>query len=210
MASKSDLWKKMFGGSESSETKDSRSSKRIAMSVDDPSFKELAEKVEVALRLASIATAKNRESEALLCSSIPIKKEGELNNAMNTAHQEYLAKTKGKKGHGLGGGDTFRFGALMIACSMSDKLDTESKTKINDYIAQFVPESTQAKRVVRGCKTEVMHSSDTVSKLSIPGDPALEYLLVDCVQKIESEQQWFGPRPAGYLEQEAQKLLGNR
>ena len=174
-------------------------------------MKELAEKVEVALRLASIATAKNRESEAMLCSSIPIKKEGELNSAMNTAHQDYLSKVKGKKGHGLGGGDTLRFGALMIACSMSDKLDTGLKTKVNDYIAQFAPESTQAKRVIRLCKTEVMHSSETVRfKLSIPGDPAFEYLLVDCIQKIESEQQWFGLRPAGYLEQEARKLLGNK
>jgi hypothetical protein len=198
--------------SSESESKDQRASTKVAMTADDPSLKELEQKVDVALRLASIATNKNREHQALLCSRIPIQKEGELNNAMNTAHQDYLKRTKGNKGHGLGGSDTFRFGALMIACSVSDnKLDAESKQIITADIAKLVPESTWAKRVIRGCQTEVMHSSETVRlKLSIPSDPALEFFLFDCIQKIESEQQWYGPRPAGYLEQEAQKLLGNK
>jgi hypothetical protein len=94
---------------------------------------------------------------------------------------------------------------------LSDKLDADAKQKIAADLAKFVPESTEAKRVIRGCKTEVMHNSDTVRlKLSIPSDPQFEFFLVDCVQKIESVQQWFGARPAGYLEQEAQKFLGNK
>tara|TARA_B110000196_G_C21073772_1_gene628868 strand:- start:69 stop:743 length:675 start_codon:yes stop_codon:yes gene_type:complete len=208
--SQSDVWKKMFGSeSNTSHATDARASKRFAMSADDPSLKDLSTKVDMALRLASIATSKNREQEALTVSSLPLKKEGLLNSAMNVAHQDYLKRTKSNKGHGLGDGSTFRFGALLIA--LAEKVEGEQQQRLMTYIATYVPTSTQAKREIRMCKTEVMHSSETVRfKLSIPSDFQCECFVVDCVQKVESAVQWFGPRPAGFLEQEAQKLLGNK
>ena len=105
---------------------DNRSSKKIAISVDDPSLKDLATKVDYALRLATIATNKNRETEAVICSSVPIKKESHINTTLSAAHNEYLKKTKGNKGHGLGDGSTYRFGALILALASSGALDVPS------------------------------------------------------------------------------------
>jgi hypothetical protein len=212
MATSSADWQRMFGAEapKPGSAVDGRASKRMAVSVDDPSLQDLSQKVELALKMAVIATNKSRETEAILCSSIPIKKDGPLNAAMSTAHAEYLKKTKGNKGHGLGDGSTFRFGALMIAIC-GDKIECPEKETIKSTMSKFDPNACLCKRTVRLCKTEVMHDSASVRfKLSIPASYELECCVIDCIQKIESAVQWFGPRPAGYLEQEAQKLLGSK
>ena len=100
---------------------------------------------------------------------------------------------------------------MLLALATSDSIDDASKAALRDRAKAFVPNDLGSLRQIRMCKTEVMHSSETVRfKLSIPSDPNLENQLVDLIMKVESCKQWIGPRPAGYLEQEAQKLLGNK
>ena len=43
--------------------------------------------------------------------------------------------------------------------------------------------------------------------MSIPGDFTLEWQIIDAIETIDSATQWIGPRPAGFLEAEAQKVL---
>jgi len=38
----------------------------------------------------------------------------------------------------------------------------------------------------------------------------VECVIIDAIEKLESTTQWVGPRPAGYLEQEAQKALAEQ
>ena len=44
-------------------------------------------------------------------------------------------------------------------------------------------------------------------KLAIPSDFKLECAVLDCIAKLESVQPWIGPRPAGFLEKQAQEAL---
>ena len=207
MSAGSEAWKKLFGTSDApTQSADSRASKRIAVNAD-ASIKIVQERADAALRLATIATQKLREHEAVLCSSIAIKKSGMLGQSIQAAHAEYLKHAKGKKGHGLGDGSTFRFGAVLL--TLASALESEElKAKFLTHVESYDPKGRVFLRAVKLCKTEVMHSSETVRfKLSIPSDVSLENLVIDGIEKLESAVQWVGPRPAGYLEQEAQKML---
>lgn len=197
----------MFGAPPAAASSDSRASKRIAVS-SDASVSMCNKKVDLALRMAVIATQKLREVEALTCSSIPITKAGKLNTHMMGAQSEYLKKAKGNKGHGLGDGSTYRFGALLIAIEECLP-DGEAKAAIQDMITKYDPNSRVCVRFVRMCKTEVMHNSEQVRfKISIPSDHSIENQIIDAIESVEANsKQWVGPRPAGYLEIEGQKSL---
>ena len=59
------------------------------------------------------------------------------------------------------------------------------------------------------CETEVMHDSTSLRfKLAIPANQVVQNSIVDWICKVEDATKWVGPRPSGYLEQEAQKVLG--
>ena len=95
-------------------------------------------------------------------------------------------------------------------CLAKNLDDSELKKKFEIAVTGFTPNNRIALRQIKLCKTEVMHSSDVVRfKISIPSDTALEDSIIDGIEKLENTKQWIGPRPAGYLEAEAQKLINN-
>ena len=56
----------------------------------------------------------------------------------------------------------------------------------------------------------MLHSSVVLRfKLSIPSDVQLENAIIDTLTLSEKGTQWIGPRPAGYLELEAQTILAD-
>ena len=102
----SDAWKKLFG-SEPVEAKanDRRVRPNAATSSgENTSPRAVQDTAELALRLATIVTQKQREDESMLVSAVPIKKSNLVFQAMTAAHAEYLKLAKGRKGHGLGDG----------------------------------------------------------------------------------------------------------
>ena len=145
----------------------------------------------------------------MLCSAMPIKKNGPANAAMAAAHTEHIKLAKGNKGHGLGDGSTFRMGALLINLSQTVE-DGNLKKYLMEAVAKFDPKSKITLRAVKLCKTEVMHSSDVLRfKLSIPSDVHLENSIIDALTLSEKGIQWIGPRPSGYLEPAAQTILAD-
>ena len=200
-------WGKLFGESSSS-TVAAPSAKRVAVVASDATLKQIQQRADVALKLATIVTQKQRDDEAALSSSLPLKRASQLFQAMGIAHAEYLKLAKGNKGHGLGDGSTFRFAALLVVLAESDKVSKNDKIKFTKALEAFDPKARSSLRAIKWCKTEGMYASDTVRfKLSIPSDTVMENAVVDAMEAIEGSTQWIGPRPAGYLEAEAQKIL---
>ena len=205
----SDAWKKLFG-SEPVEAKanDRRVRPNTATgSGENTSLRAVQDTAELALRLATIVTQKQREDESMLVSAVPIKKSNLVFQAMTAAHAEYLKLAKGKKGHGLGDGSSFRFGAVLAVLAQSLE-DGETKKAITVALADYNPKSKKALRVIKLCKNENMHDSTLMRfKLSMPSEFQLECCVIDGIEKLESAQQWIGPRPSGYLEGQAQEAL---
>ena len=197
-------WSKMFGSKpDEGMGQDSRSTKRIAVSADT-NIRAIQDKAELALRLATIATQRLREDEAIICSSIPLKKSGPLFQALSASHTEYIKEVKGKKGHGLGDGSTYKFGAVLLVLAQQLP-DSAQKATVTQAVADYAPKSKIALQTIRMCKTEVMHDSSMARfKLAIPGDSKFENAVIEGIEMLESVQQWYGPRAAGYLEKQAQ------
>ena len=197
----------MFGKEAKTERPaDSRASKRMAVNAD-ASLKTVQSQAEMALKLAVICTQKQREMESIIGSSVQLKKAGKVNTAMLAAHSEYLKRAKGQKGHGLGDGSTFRFGAVIL--TITEGLEPgEDKDKFAKMVQDYDPTCKQSLRRIKFCKSEVMHSSELVRfKLSIPSDFECASMIIDAIEKLESTTCWVGPRPAGYLEAEGQKII---
>ena len=56
-----------------------------------------------------------------------------------------------------------------------------------------------------------MHDSTQMRfKLAMPSQFELECVVIDGIEKLESAQQWIGPRPGGYLEGLGQENLSNK
>ena len=56
-----------------------------------------------------------------------------------------------------------------------------------------------------------MHASDQMRfKLSIPSNAEFEFAVIEAIEIIEGMKQWYGPRPAGYLEQAAQTIISTQ
>lgn len=199
----------MFGTAPANETaSDGRASKRMAVNAD-ASLKAVQARADMALKMVVICTQKQREMESIIGSSVPIKKGGKVNSAMMGAHAEYLKRAKGNKGHGLGDGSTYRFGAVLIALEPTIA-EGDLRSKFTALLTEFKPDHPAQLRKIKLCKTEVMHSSDVVRfKLSIPSDFELESAICDAIEKLEASQRWIGPRPAGWLEVEAQKIISD-
>ena len=107
----------------------------------------------------------------------------------------------------MGDGSTFRFGAVLAVLAQSLE-EGETKKAIAEALAAFDPRSKQALRVIKLCKNENMHDSTQMRfKLSMPSEFQLECCVIDGIEKLESAQQWIGPRPSGYLEGQAQEAL---
>ena len=205
----SEAWKKLFG---SPPVEAKASERRVrpntgSASGENPTLRAVQDTAELALRLATIVTQKQREDESMLVSAVPIKKCNLVFQAMTAAHAEYLKLAKGKKGHGLGDGSTFRFGAVLAVLAQSLE-EGETKKAIAEALAAFDPRSKQALRVIKLCKNENMHDSSQMRfKLSCPSQFQLECTVIDGIEKLESAQQWIGPRPSGYLQGKAQEAL---
>ena len=57
---------------------------------DNPSLRAVQDTAELAFRLVTIVTQKQREDESMLVSAVPIKKCNLVFQAMTAAHAEYL------------------------------------------------------------------------------------------------------------------------
>ena len=162
------------------------------------------EKADLALKLATISAQKVRLLEAACFTEIPLNTDGDIYLAMQRATTAYSASTKGKKGHGLGPPDTFSCAALLMAlhtaCTEADK------KVITDFLAMCPPGSKTAQRVVRVCRTEKMHSAATRRLILKLDNATVEELIVKHLE-AGGCLQWHGPKPPGYLEAAAQKLL---
>ena len=99
---------------------------------------------------------------------------------LRTAHVEYLKVAKGNKGHGLGDGSTYRFGAVLLIVVGSDIIKGVEQEYLKAALESFDVKGKPSLRLIKACKTENMHSSDTLRfKLSIPGDIRLENAMID-------------------------------
>ena len=86
--------------------------------------------------------------------------------------------------------------------------DSAQKVTVTQALADYAPKSKIALQTIRMCKTEVMHDSSMARfKLAIPGDSKFENAVIEGIEMLESVQQWYGPRAAGYLEKQAQSSL---
>jgi len=207
-----EAWKKLFGSAPVEAKANDRRVRPNTSSGGDsnPSLRAVQDTAELALRLATIVTQKQREDESMLVSAVPIKKSNLVFQAMTAAHAEYLKLAKGKKGHGLGDGSTFRFGAVLAVLAQSLE-DGDTKKAVTDALAVYNPKSKQALRVIKLCKNENMHDSTQMRfKLAMPSQFVLECAVIDGIEKLESSQQWIGPRPAGYLEGLGQETLNKQ
>ena len=139
-------WKKLFG-SALVETKANERRVRANTGGGDnnPTLRAVQDTAELALRLATIVIQKQREDESMLVSAVPIKKSNLVFQAMTAAHAEYLKLAKGKKGHGLGDGSTFRFGAVLAVLAQSLE-DGDSQKAITDALAVYNPKIVQERK----------------------------------------------------------------
>ena len=69
------------------------------------------------------------------------------------------------------------------------------------------PGSRDAQKAVGLCRTSKMHS-DRSRRLTVAmkGHPDFELLMINLIERVEGQASWSGPRPAGWLEDQAQRL----
>ena len=122
------------------------------------------------------------------------------------AHDDYVKKTKGNKGHGLGSDDSFHAAALFF--TLKQVADSSERAVIDRYLTEYPPGSIAAQRCVSLCRTSKMHS-DRLRRLHVSFRlfPEYELLMLKLVHKMEQAEVWSGPRPAGWLEEQGQKIL---
>ena len=161
------------------------------------------ESVQVALRLGAINSSRSRMFESILFRAFVIPVHHKFMTAMNKAGGEYSERTKGKKGHGLGGPDSFNLASVLVTTStLSDKHALASKT----FLGKYAPGSRPAQKVVALFRTEKMHSSQERRLIVNIRDPELEECMVALL--IESGlEETLGIKPPGWLETRAQELL---
>ena len=171
---------------------------------------DLEHKVDVALRLSAINASQSRIKAPQTQSEVPIATDGPTKKAYDITHADYLSKTKGNAGHGLGPPDSFRMFGIVYALLNEPNLvqEQEHKQMLQDFVNNNIPGSVQAQLMVSTCRVERMRKKNlTRLIISIRRNIELEDLLVRYIAALEKQGTWSGPRPAGWLELEAQRLL---
>ena len=199
-------WASVFGAvGEKPQTPgaDSGESARKVRAVNDST---LEKKVDVALKLSAINAQKWRLLEGAATCSLPVKVDEGLFQAMKKAHdEEYLPRVRGRKGHGLGAPDSFQFSAACMF--LMPQGDEEQQKVLRQYMDNFPPGSVGAQKLVRLFRTEKMHDSKLKRLMIAIADRVLEATVVALAEKVSGIVAFTGPRPAGFLEIEAKKLL---
>ena len=179
---------------------DSQRAKRVALSSTTEA------KADAALKLSVINSQRNRLLEAACTYQFVLKTDDALYVSMKNAHdQEYLPRVKGQKGHNLGAPDSFQFAAAVLC--LASKGSQEQQAILRKYADNHAPGSLSAQLIVKLFRTEKMHDSKCRRLILALADKELELAVVDLLHTHMGANVFTGPRPAGYLEVEGQKML---
>ena len=93
-----------------------------------------------------------------------------------------------------------------MKCALQSLTDDDRKQTLQDFLQEYPPGSKQAQRVVRLARFEKMYDSQKKRFCLHVKNSFVEDAVVDCIERSGVEE-FLGPRPPGYLENEAQKML---
>eukprot|EP00929_Paragymnodinium_shiwhaense_P041207 TRINITY_DN21413_c0_g1_i1.p1 TRINITY_DN21413_c0_g1~~TRINITY_DN21413_c0_g1_i1.p1 ORF type:complete len:209 (-),score=64.41 TRINITY_DN21413_c0_g1_i1:262-888(-) len=162
---------------------------------------------QLALKMSVINAQQTRVLQAATLRSVPLMLDKEYAKAILEANKEYGSRTKGQAGHGLGSPDPYNLVAL-AGVVVKQVVDEEPQKKLQDFINAMTPANSKAaQKTIRICRLEKMHDSKKKRLvIMIAGRSDIEDIILDALEK-DGSSEWFGLRPAGFLERKAQEAI---
>ena len=191
----------------------------------DDAIKDVEERSDLALKMSAMALQQSRQAMANSTRSAPLRVNGNVYTVMQDAKKQYDSKTRGKKDHGKGTPDQWVGCAVLVllhnrlhgaktnaGVASAQNSWNEDKEKLLNKLSKFLQACGQlpskfAQRNIKQFKIEKMHES-TVRRLIINlRDHEFEDMVLDHIEEFDEVNEWYGTRPAGFLETRAQTYL---